>query len=204
MTTDALLSFILALFFWLIIPGPAVFAIVGRALTSSLGAAFRLIAGILLGDLFYMSLVFMGLTAVGRMMGEFFIIVRVLAACYLIYLGVRLWRADPDRAFQNPDGNEKGFKLFLAGFGITLGNPKAILFHMGFLPAFFDLSMVTGSDALLIMAVFTTVLGSGLSLYALAAARARRFVTDRYKMKLLNRVSGSVMIGAGAAIAVRE
>jgi threonine/homoserine/homoserine lactone efflux protein len=52
MTFESAVAFSLALFIWVLIPGPAILAIVGRSLTTNLKSALKLIVGILLGDLF--------------------------------------------------------------------------------------------------------------------------------------------------------
>ena len=137
MTFESGAMFAMALVVWVLIPGPAIFAIVGRSLTSGFRSAVHLIVGILLGDLFYITIVLFGMAAIGRVLGDFFFIVRMFGACYLVVLGLRLWFKNP--AFVNERNASKKperYKSFLAGFSITLGNPKAILFHMGFLPRF--------------------------------------------------------------------
>lgn len=75
MTAETLFAFIAALLLWVVIPGPAIFMVVGRSLSGGLRATASLIFGILLGDVFYMTLVFMGLAALGQVLGEFFVVV---------------------------------------------------------------------------------------------------------------------------------
>ena len=205
MTVETALTFVLALLVWVIIPGPAILAIVGRSLTNNFTSALKLIAGILLGDLFYLCLVLFGMAGLGQILGDFFIIVRMMGAAYLIVLGLRLVFKDSGFKYsaQTNERSDK-YKSFLTGFSITLGNPKAILFHMGFLPTFFDLTAIGLLDAFLIIAIFMVVLGSALTFYAAAAGRARVFFGDRRKRRLLNRGAGVMLIGAGIAVAGRE
>ena len=204
MTLESSLTFSLALLVWVAIPGPAILAIVARSLTKGLRPALRLIVGIMLGDLFYISIVLLGMAAAGQALGRFFVVVRLLGAAYLVYLGLRLWLKNPQpvRADQVQDTDR--YKSFLTGFSLTLGNPKAILFHLGFLPTFFDLSRIGPLDALLIILNFLVILGTSLTLYALAASRARRFFGEGRKLRLLNRGAGTLMIGAGIAVAVKR
>ena len=205
MTVETALAFVLALLVWVIIPGPAILAIVGRSLTNNLASALKLIAGILLGDLFYLCLVLFGMAGLGQILGDFFIIVRMIGTAYLIVLGLRLWFKDSGFNYSaQTDEKPDKYKSFLTGFSITLGNPKAILFHMGFLPTFFDLTAIGVPDALLIIIIFMVVLGSALTFYAAAAGRARFFFGDRRKRRLLNRGAGVMLIGAGIAVAGRE
>ena len=205
MTDESALSFALALVLWVFIPGPAILAIIGRSLTAGFGSSLKLIVGILLGDLFYLSLVLGGLAAVGKALGGVFLAIKMIGAVYLIFLGLQLWFKDPAAGRDLPDNEGAGhYKTFLAGFSITLGNPKAILFHLGFLPTFFNLPALTVRDALLIALIFISILGSSLVLYAYAAGRARRLFRDQRKMRLLNRGGGTLMIGAGIAVAVKR
>jgi threonine/homoserine/homoserine lactone efflux protein len=205
MTLESAISFSMALILWVLIPGPAILAIVGRSLTAGLKPALKLIVGILIGDLFYISVVLLGITAVGKILGEFFYIIRILGALYLVFLGTKLWLKTPE--FQTPastNGKPDHYQSFLSGFSITLGNPKAILFHLGFLPTFFDLSDISMLDALMIIIIFVSILGSSLVFYAYSASKARLFFEDPYKNRLLNRGAGTMLIGAGVAVAAKS
>ena len=205
MTFESATAFSLALLIWVVIPGPAIFAIIGRSLAAGLKPALKLIVGILLGDLFYMVIVLLGMAAAGKMLGNLFVVIRISGACYLIFLGLKLWFQDPEFTSSAPsDDNPDRYKTFLAGFSITLGNPKAILFHMGFLPTFFDLSVINAWDAFLIVFIFTAILGVSLTIYAYAASRARLFFRDRRKMRILNRSAGTILIGSGIAVAIKK
>jgi threonine/homoserine/homoserine lactone efflux protein len=204
MTFDSALAFVATLLLWVLIPGPAILMVVGRSLSSGFWSTLNLIGGILLGDIFYMSLVFLGLAALGAVLGEFFVVVRVLAAAYLIYLGISLWLKKPG-APKGPNAvSNDALRSFFTGFGITLGNPKAILFHLGFLPTFFDLPALTAMEAVTILALFVSVLGTALALYAYLAGRAAGFFREPSKLRILNRVSGTMLIGAGAAVLAKR
>lgn len=205
MTIESAIAFILALLIWVVIPGPAILAIIGRSLTKGLNSALVLIAGILLGDLFYISIALFGMAAIGKVFGELFFIIRLLGASYLVFLGLKLWFGD-SKFKQSTQTTEKSghFKCFLAGVSITLGNPKAILFHLGFLPTFFDLSVISLFDAFLIILIFMAVLGSSLTIYAYLASKSRLFFSDERKIRILNRCVGTAMISAGIAIATKK
>lgn len=178
--------------------------VVGRSLSSGFRSTVGLIGGILLGDLFYIALVFLGLAALGQILGEFFVVVRILAAVYLIYLGISLWRKEPSTALTAQAAPGDTVKSFVTGFGITLGNPKAILFHLGFLPTFFDLQALSVVDALAIMGLFVAVLGTAFVAYAYAASRAGTLFRNPRAMRIVNRTSGTLLIGAGAAVLLKR
>mgnify|MGYP000206355704 FL=1 len=205
MTIESATAFFLALLIWVLIPGPAIFAIVGRSLTTGLKSALNLIVGILLGDIFYISIVLFGMAAIGKILGDLFFVIRIIGAAYLIFLGLRLWFKDSK--FNHPVPTEEKanrYKSLLAGFSITLGNPKAILFHLGFLPTFFDLSVISVIDAFLIIIIFMVVIGGSLTIYAYAASKARLFFSDQRKTRILNRSAGTILIGAGIAVATKK
>ncbi len=205
MTIESAIAFFLALLVWVIIPGPAIFAIVGRSLTTDLKSALKLIVGILLGDIFYISIALFGLAAIGQILGDLFFVIRMMGAFYLVFLGLRLWFKDSKfKHSVSTDEKSDRYKSFLAGFSITLGNPKAILFHLGFLPTFFDLTAISVWDAFLIVLLFMTVLGSSLTIYAYAASKARLFFRDQRRIRILNRSAGAILIGAGVAVATKK
>lgn len=205
MTMEMAVAFLMALLVWVAIPGPAILMVVGRSLSSGFRSALALIGGILLGDVLYMLLALFGLAAIGQLLGETFVVVRVLAALYLIYLGVSLWLADPQTQLARA-GAAGGDTLrsFVTGFGLTLGNPKAILFHLGFLPTFFDLQALGVADAVAIIGIFIGVLGASLALYAYAASRATGFFRSPRRMRLLNRTAGGLLVGAGATVLLKR
>ena len=134
-----------------------------------------------------------------------FFVVRMLGAAYLVILGLKLWFKDSIIRHSAPaEVKPDRYTSFLTGFSITLGNPKAILFHLGFLPTFFDLSAIGVLDAFWVIAIFMTVLGCSLSFYAYTSSRARSFFNDRRKTIILNRSAGTLLIGAGIAVAAKR
>lgn len=161
MTLEVALAFIGTLLVLVLAPGPAIFMVAGRSLTSGFRSTFSLISGILLGDLFYIAMVFTGLAALGQVLGDFFVVVRIQAAVFLIYWGISLWRKDPHKQPSGAAAADSGDALmsFLTGFGVTLGNPTAILFHLGFLSTFFDLPALSLLDVFTIMVIFVAAIG---------------------------------------------
>lgn len=89
------------------------------------------------------------------------------------------------------------------GLALTLGNPKVIVFYVGFLPTFVDLRTLDATGAALVAATTVTVVGCVLGGYAVMAARARRMLSTPRATRLLHRGAGAVMVGTGAAIAAR-
>mgnify|MGYP003714641609 CR=1 FL=1 len=133
--------------------------------------------------------------------GEAFFIVRLIGGGYLVYLGVRLWLRLPagvDTAPVEPGGCAR---TFFSGVLLTLGNPKVILFYLGLLPTFVDLSELGIADIGLLAVMFISILGGTLSAYAYAAARARLLFRSKRAMKRVNRGTGIVLAGTGGTVA---
>ncbi len=203
MTWETALGLGLALFVFCAIPGPGVLAVTARALSSGMKPAVGLAVGMTAGDLFYATAAMVGLTAIGRVMGEFFMIVRVAGAAYLIWTGCRLWRQSVGSIEPAVFQQGRGLGRDLAsGFAISLGNPKVILFYLGFLPAFMDLGKLGLADVAVVAGLIMLVICGTLMLYAFAADRMRVFFRSPVIMKRVNRTAGAVLIGTGAYLAV--
>ena len=148
MTIEAWLAFVVALTLLGLSPGPAFAAVMVTAISRGWPAALAMSVGVGLGDVVFLLFAIFGLAAVAALLGEFFALVKLAGAAYLIYLGIRLWRHPPDLAL-SAAGQAAGRRRlgpFLGGFALTMGNPKAIGFYLGFLPAFMDLTALSAAD----------------------------------------------------------
>lgn len=204
MTWFSIIALAGAMFLLASTPGPGVFATLARALTSGFPHAATVVAGIVLGDLVFLLLAIYGLAAIADILGNFFAIVRYAGGLYLIWLGYKIWTSKPEQP-EIEGINELSWKAnFLSGFVITLGNPKVILFYLGFLPTFLNLSSLTHFDVFIAATVVSVVLGSVLLGYAFAAARARHLFKSPRAMKILNRSSGGVMMATGSVLISRN
>lgn len=204
MTVLSALGLAGAMFLLAATPGPGVFATVARALASGFGHAAVVVLGIVTGDLLFLLLAIFGLSAVAELLGGLFAFVKYAGAAYLIWLGLRLWTVRPVTAQLNGVRELSWRANYTSGLVITLGNPKVILFYLGFLPTFLDLNHLDGADIAGAAAIVSLVLGSVLMGYAYAAHRARRLFASGRAERALNRGAGSVMIATGAVLATRN
>ena len=179
-------------------PGPAVIAIVARALGSGFRSVVPGSLGILVGDLVLMTLSAFGLAMVAKAMGQWFLIVKIAGALYLLYLGYKYWTAEVSEDVA-PQSASRGFLAYLA---LTLGNPKAIVFFAALLPVAVNPRQLNWIGYLQLFAA-TCVLIPVITLgYAALAAQLSRFVASRKARKRINKGAGAVMAGAGALIMV--
>lgn len=203
MTLPTVLALAGAVFVLGITPGPGVFAGVARALASGLGPALTFTAGMLVGDVILLLLAIFGMAAVAETMGELFILVKIAGGAYLVWLGVKLWRMEPVPVGAAPEREAGFWRVGIGGLVLTLGNPKAILFYAAFLPSFIDVTRLDAADIAVAVAVVTVILFLVMLGYCALAARARRLFQSRRSMRRLNRGAGTLMIGAGVAVATR-
>jgi len=204
MTLTSAIALGIATLIFALTPGPGVFAAVSQALSYGFRAGLYTIVGIVVGDLIFLILAIWGLAAIAEAMGEFFLLIKIIGALYLIYLGWRMWVATPKTLEIGDSGNACSFRQgFLVGLFVTLSNPKVILFYLSFLPTFMNLQALILLDIVLVMGIVTTMLLIVLSGYAYLAARTRILLTQPTSLKVLQRSAGTVMIGVGVALVTR-
>lgn len=202
MTIYSVIGFTLAIIILAATPGPGMFATIARALASGFREAFPLICGLVFGDIIFLLFAAFGLSIVAQIMGDFFFIIKICGCIYLIFLGVKIWRKEPDSHNSNyKQSNKTKWGNFITGFLITMSNPKVILFYCSFLPTFLNLSTLSLIDLLVIVSIIAIGVTSVLAAYAFLASRARQIFTNQKAAKRFNRAAGGVMIAAGVALA---
>ena len=206
MSFEAAITFFIAIFIFAITPGPGVFAILARALTSGAKSCFSLAFGIAISDILYLLMATLGLAAIAENWSGLFIFIRLFGAAYLIYLGWKMWTIKIDPLIENNSKTSARLWLsgFIQGFLISASNPKVILFYIAFLPTFMDLSALNQADIILASTLTLFALMMGLMLIAFSAASARQKFQSKQATKRLNRSAGSIMIGAGLFLALRR
>ncbi len=178
-----------------VVPGPSDMMIVARAATSGFLHGALMTAGIIAADLVFILIAVLSLAAAAEVIGPVFTLVRYLSAAYLLWLGIGLLRAPVTVDAPTARAAASGHGSIIAGFTVTFGDPKAILFYLGLFPAFVDLPNITVSDTVLIMLIATAVVGGVKLSYAWLADRARVLLTAPVARRRLNRGAGLVLIG---------
>ena len=183
------------------VPGPVWVALTARALSGGMRGAWPLAVGVALGDLIWPLCAILGLAWVLSLYGDALDLMRWVAAAVFIGMGVLLIRKPArapgtDSRMTRP-GIWAGFSV---GMAAVIGNPKAILFYMGFLPGFFDLSSVTVPDIAAILAVSAIVPMLGNLGLAFFLDRARRLLQSPAAIRRMNMASGGLLILVGIVI----
>ena len=177
------------------LPSSSVMAVSSQAASYGFLHGVLVAAGVVVGDAIFIVIAIFGLALLMDAMGSSGQLIRAFGGLYLIWLGVQMWRARPGAAPLDDAGPSRRAS-FTTGLLITLGDQKAILFYLGFFPAFVDLARMTWLDALLLILIAAFAVGGVKLLYAAAAARAGALLGSRFA-RALNLVAACVMIGIG-------
>ncbi len=180
-------------------PGPAVFATIGRALNLGLRSTYLFIAGIIAGDLLFSLMAMLGLAVLAQKFAVLFIALKIIGGGYLVYLGIQSWRAS-SKIDVSVAVKENGWKLVTSGFLLTASNPKDLLFFVGFLPLFVDLKDGSFGEFFTASVVIVLSFLATLSFYAIAAHAVRGWFKNEKPVRILNKIAGTLMIGAGFVV----
>lgn len=183
------------------IPGPVWVALTARALSGGFNAAWPLAVGVAVGDSVWPMTAIFGLSWILAAYGGFLAALQWVAAATFALMGILLLLRPARSPSSDSALTRPGLWAGIAtGVAAVIGNPKAILFYMGVLPGFFDLSRVTWLDIAAILVVSTTVPMIGNLGLALFLDRARSLLSNTSALRRLNVVSGVLLIGVGIAI----
>ncbi len=190
-----------ALLILFLTPGPVWLALTARTLSGGFHAAWPLALGVVVGDALWPLLAVLGVAWFVSVFSSAMVVMKWLAALIFVAMGATVLRkADlaitGDSRLTRP-GMWAGFA---AGVLVILGNPKAILFYMGVLPGFFDLTRVTAPDILAIVALSMLVPLFGNLVFALSIDRARRLMTSPTALRRTNLIAGCLLIAVGCLI----
>ena len=186
-----------------VIPGPVWVALTARALSGGFASAWPLAIGVALGDLIWPMAAIFGLTWILSVYGDFLQALRWVAAVVFVVMGVLLIRKPAVVPTTDGRMTKPGMCAgFVVGVAAVIGNPKAILFYMGVLPGFFDLTKVNGFDIAVFLSVSALVPMLGNLTLALFLDRARQLLSSPASIHKLNLCSGVLLIGVGAAISL--
>lgn len=205
---EQLVGFGLAALVVIVIPGPSVVFVVGRAVSYGPRVALASVVGNTVGLFLVMSLVCLGLGAVVAESIVVFTAVKLAGAAYLVWLGVQAVRHR--KAFRMTDGGVRS-PLSVAtaarqGFVVGVSNPKAFVIFAAMLPPFVDRSAAAAAVPLQMLVLGCLAVALGLvcdSVWALAAGRARDwFVASDRRGSALGAIGGTSMIGLGVGMAL--
>lgn len=189
----------------LVIPGPTILLVISYALGQGWRTAFPMAVGVALGDFTAMTLSMLGVGALLATSATIFTALKWVGAAYLIYLGVKLFRAGGTLDAKPRQDATPPWRMLGHAWLVTALNPKGITFFIAFLPQFLDASRDFWTQMLIFEATFVTLAFANAFGYALIASRARSVIGNPRAIGLFNKAGGTLLVGAGiATVAVRS
>ncbi|GIG20892.1 threonine transporter RhtB [Cellulomonas chitinilytica] len=173
-----------------------------NTMSNSLGSGWaRSIWGILgqqLALVVHIAIVAAGVGALVSRSQVAFDAIRYVGAGYLVYLGIRQFRASTAVGAVAQEVREPAWSMLRRGLLVNLTNPKAIVFFLAFLPQFVRLDRPLVPQYAVVGA--TVVVVDVLVMWFLFASAARglvRLTSTESGRRTLNRVFGCLFVGVG-------
>ncbi len=208
MTLDSWVIFTTVFFVATIAPGPGMLLAMSHAIAHGRGRFMITAAGQISASFIQTVISLAGLGAIMMSSVFAFEVIRWAGALYLIYLGIKIWRAPVTAPLVDKTGPDikavtrtSNRQIFKESFLICLGNPKAIVFFGSLFPQFItpdslnvlNLAILgTSMTAVVVLCVFIWSSGGGVISKWLTSSKARKY---------FNRTMGGCFIGAGVGVA---
>jgi threonine/homoserine/homoserine lactone efflux protein len=184
-------------------PGPNMLMVMSSSARHGMRPALAAMAGCMSALLIMMCISAAGLGALLQASPALFDALRWVGAAYLVYLGVKSWRAPAVDAVEGAPAAPaaSGGALFRRGFLVAASNPKAILFAAAFLPQFITLAAPRLPQFAILLATFALIEGGWYMAYAAGGRRIAVYLRRASVLRLFNRLTGGAFVGFGALTA---
>jgi threonine/homoserine/homoserine lactone efflux protein len=164
-------------------------------------------SGIALALVIWVSATAVGLSALLRTSGEVLLLLKIVGACYLAYLGVRTLlesRARPADLLSVAPPPAPAHAVFRQGFLSAISNPKLGMFFVTFLPQFVLPGQAVFSRLLELGVIFALIGWIWMNVYGLFVTRLRAVITAPRVRQWMQRTTGVVLLGFGARLALER
>lgn len=193
-------AFIAAVTVLMLIPGPNVALIVANSVAHGPRYGLLTVAGTSTAMVLQLALVGLGMTPLLGALGSWFELLRWVGVAYLVYLGIREWRAPVVDLTKTRPERKSPRAMFTRALLVSMTNPKTLLFYGAFFPQFVSAELAFLPQVALLSATFVVIAVLVDGSWALAAARARHLLATRGRLR--NRIAGGMLMGAGAVLAL--
>lgn len=206
MTDTQLILFLITSIALVITPGQDFILVMTRAVSLGAKAGVVTAAGISTGLLGHTLLAGLGLGAILQSSQLLFTLLKIVGACYLIYLGIKTFKSAPVSLAKNSAPAGSMWRLFSHGAISNLANPKIAIFYFAFLPQFVSVGSAQPTRVILILgaafALITFLIKAPLGLISGKLSvwlRQREFV-----QRVMNRICGLILIGLGIRLMYQQ
>ncbi|HEV2141022.1 MAG TPA: LysE family translocator [Candidatus Dormibacteraeota bacterium] len=188
-------------------PGPDMAVVTRNALAHGRRGVVLTTSGIALALVIWVTATAVGLSALLRASGEVLFLLKIVGACYLAYLGVRTLlesRARPADLLAATPPAAPAHAVFRQGFLSALSNPKLGVFFVTFLPQFVLPGQAVLPRLLELGVTFAVIGWLWMNVYGLFVTRLRQVITAPRVRQWMQRVTGVVLLGFGARLALER
>ena len=184
-------------------PGAGAVAAMSAGLNHGFARGYFLTFGLILGIWTQVLVVGVGLGALIAASSLAFSIIKWLGVAYLVWLGIRQWRAPATPLVTTHDSSvlvsRRG--LFMRGWGVNAVNPKGTVFLLAVVPQFLDLGRALWPQYLVIALTLAFTDLVVMAAYTALASKLLRLLRTPAQMRALNRAFGSLFVAVGVLLA---
>jgi threonine/homoserine/homoserine lactone efflux protein len=197
------IAFTLASTALLAVPGPTVLLVVSYGLGQGRASALATVPGVALGDLTAMTISLLGAGAILAASTTLFTVLKLAGALYLMWLGIQLWRAGGSLSEVTASrARALRPRMFWNAYLVTALNPKSVVFFIAFVPQFVDPAAPLLVQFAILETTFVFLAAVNAAIWALLAGQMRVRLQQPWALRLVHRVGGSFLIGAGLLTAL--
>jgi threonine/homoserine/homoserine lactone efflux protein len=138
-----------------------------------------------------------GVSAIMFQFPQIFSVLKMIGAGYLLYVGINMWQSKGKLAVSNDNNcntHVSRQQLFNQGFITAIANPKGWAFMVSLLPPFINPNIALPMQLSVLITVILLSEFTCMMLYATGGKTIGKLLTQKNNVKLLNRISGSLMM----------
>lgn len=202
---ETLLVFTLAALMLNISPGPSNFYVLSRSVSQGTGAGVLAAFGLGLGSLVHVAAAALGISIIFQASATAYTVFKLLGAAYLIWLGIQTFREGPLKPMEPmKSAYRTNGRILRESALVEALNPKTALFFLAFLPQFVDVTAGPVAPQMILLGMIVTVTAFPCDAFVAVASGslAARLRDSALARRLLNWLSGGLLVGLGITVAL--
>lgn len=205
MNLESYLAYVLIAFLTITSPGAAILLAISNGMRYNLRAVVVSTLANAMGLFILSSVAMLGVGALLKTSALFFVILKLIGALYLIYLGVKLFlKKELEIHIRKEEHRESVSysKVFKTAFLVAVTNPKPILFFTAIFPLFMSPEYSALGQFFIMTFTFLGISIASLIFYGYMATRFKAWFTDTRSLQMFNRITGALFIAMGSGLAL--
>jgi threonine/homoserine/homoserine lactone efflux protein len=203
MNIDTLLIYIVVTFFYVTSPGPAVILAIVNGMRANMKTVVISSFANILGLFILSTASILGLGVLFKTSSTLFLIVKIVGAVYLIYMGIKFLLNKSSFKIEDSEKDmeyKSNLSYFLESFLLAITNPKPILFFTAIFPQFLNMKNNIIPQFFILTGIFLFISFFSLLSYAYLAKRSKKWLANKNRLTWFNRITGGMFIGLGVGI----